>query len=51
MSNEKIEIDKKIEGSMLLSLLNRTYKMNIISNSTYIDLKKKISLEYKLNLT
>lgn len=50
MNNENIKIDKKIEGSMFLSLLNRIYKMNMISNSTYIDLKKKISIEYKLNL-
>lgn len=50
--NEKIrsEIDKKIEGSMLISLLNRVYKMNFISNSTYTDLKKQILEEYKINL-
>lgn len=51
MNNKKIdEIDEKIEGSMLISLLNRIYKLDMISNSTYMHLKKKISAEYRLNL-
>jgi len=49
--NKNEKINKKIEGSMLISLLNRIYKMDIISNSTYTELKRQISAEYQLNLT
>lgn len=44
------KIDKNIEGSMLLSLLNRVKKMDAISNTTYLELKKQILAEYQLKL-
>lgn len=51
MNYEKLKkIDKNIEGSMLLSLLNRVKTMNAISNSTYLELKKQILLNYQLKL-
>ena len=43
-------LDNKIKGSMLLSLLNRTNNLGVISNSTYLELKNSILAEYKLNL-
>jgi hypothetical protein len=46
----KNEIDKSIEGSMLLSLLNRVKAMDAISNATYSDLKQKILSEYQIKL-
>lgn len=53
MQNNKMEtkyIDDKIKGSMELSLLNRIYEMKIISNSTYMELKRQILAEYQLKL-
>ena len=53
MQNNKMEtkyIDNKIKGSMELSLLNRIYEMKIISNSTYMELKRQILAEYQLKL-
>jgi len=44
------KITKNIEGSMLLSLLNRVKTVDAISNSTYLELKKQIVLIYQLNL-
>ena len=44
------KINKNIEGSMLLSLLNRVKATDAISNSTYSKLKKQIILNYQLNM-
>ena len=44
------KIYKNIEGSMLLSLLNRVKSMDEISNSTYLEMKKQILAEYQLKL-
>lgn len=50
--NEIIEkkIKKNIEGSMLLSLLNRVKTMDFISNATYLEIKKQILAEYQLKI-
>ena len=50
--NEIIEkkIKKNIEGSMLLSLLNRVKALDFISNATYLEIKKQILAEYQLKI-
>ena len=46
----KKQLERKIEGSMLLSILNRTKVLDVISNSTYTEIKKNILHEYKISL-
>lgn len=51
MNDEKLnKIQREIEGSMMISLLNRVYNLDAISNSTYENLKKKFINEYNINL-